>query len=184
MREAPMAGYLRAVERLRDLGAELVPLEAPEVSEALACRGRFLPQKPTEHGARLSRPRRRKCSIRFLNGSAPGQILTGRPMLKRGRNLTPIARVGMRGRRVRCGALPTSPILPPDAGRLMRDQEYYVIENLMALRNTRIGNLMGSSAMSLPTGLPSCGLMMLGAPMAEERLLRVAAAVEAALQEG
>jgi aspartyl-tRNA(Asn)/glutamyl-tRNA(Gln) amidotransferase subunit A len=39
--------------------------------------------------------------------------------------------------------VPTSPILPPDAGRLMTDDAYYVTENLLALRNTRIGNLMG-----------------------------------------
>ena len=36
--------------------------------------------------------------------------------------------------------LPTSPILPPDANRLMTDDAYYVTENLLALRNTRIGN--------------------------------------------
>jgi len=35
---------------------------------------------------------------------------------------------------------------------------------------------MGLSAMTLPTGVPSCGLMLLGGPMDEERLLRVAAA--------
>ena len=39
---------------------------------------------------------------------------------------------------------PTSPILPPDANRLMTDNDYYVTENLLALRNTRIGNLMGA----------------------------------------
>ena len=74
--------------------------------------------------------------------------------------------------------LPTSPILPPNAERLMSDQEYYITENLLALRNTRVGNLMGLCGVSLPTSVPSCGLMMLGAPNEEERLLRVAAAVE------
>ena len=77
--------------------------------------------------------------------------------------------------------LPTSPILPPDVRRLLSDQAYYVRENLLALRNTRIGNLMGTCGISLPTGVPSCGLMMMGHPMGEERLLRVAAAAEAVL---
>ncbi|MEL7206190.1 MAG: amidase, partial [Pseudomonadota bacterium] len=76
---------------------------------------------------------------------------------------------------------PTAPILPPDRERLLRDDEYYVTENLLALRNTRIGNLMGVCSVSLPTAVPSCGLMLLGAPFAEEKLLRVAKAAESAL---
>ena len=43
---------------------------------------------------------------------------------------------------------------------------------------------MGLCAVTLPTGSPSCGLMLCGAPFGEERLLRVAAAVEAALARG
>ena len=77
--------------------------------------------------------------------------------------------------------LPTSPIMPPNIDRLMNDHDYYVEENLWALRNTRIGNLMGSCGLTVPTGLPSTGFMMLGAPMAEQRLLRLGAAAEAVL---
>lgn len=77
--------------------------------------------------------------------------------------------------------LPTAPNLPPDAGRLMTDERYYVTENLLALRNTRIGNLFGLPALTLPTGVPSTGIMLLGAPGGEERLLRLGAAAEAAL---
>jgi len=51
----------------------------------------------------------------------------------------------------------------------------------LTLRNTRVGNLMGLCGLSLPTGTPSCGLMMLAPPMAEARLLRLGAAAEAAL---
>ena len=76
---------------------------------------------------------------------------------------------------------PVSPILPPDVARLMSDHNYYVSENLLALHNTRIGNLMGLCALSLPTGTPSCGLQVLGKPHCEEALLRVGAAMEAAL---
>lgn len=77
--------------------------------------------------------------------------------------------------------LPTAPILPPDTARLMRDDDYYVTENLLALRNTRVGNLMGLCGLTLPTGVPATGLMALGAPGAEEHLLRIGAAIEAAL---
>jgi aspartyl-tRNA(Asn)/glutamyl-tRNA(Gln) amidotransferase subunit A len=40
---------------------------------------------------------------------------------------------------------------------------------------------MGVCAMTLPTGTASCGLMMMAAPGAEERLLRLAAAAQEAL---
>lgn len=76
---------------------------------------------------------------------------------------------------------PTAPNLPPDLARLQSDHDYYVAENLMTLRNTRIGNLMGLCAVTLPTGVPSCGLMLLGKPFQEEALLRLSKAVETAL---
>ena len=76
---------------------------------------------------------------------------------------------------------PTAPILPPNAARLMEDADYYVKENLLALRNTRIGNLMGLCAITLPSGTPSSGLMLMGRPGAEEGLLRLAQAAEAAI---
>jgi len=77
--------------------------------------------------------------------------------------------------------LPTTPNLPPDAARLMEEDEYYVTENLLTLRNTRIGNLMGLAALTLPTGVASTGIMLLGQPFGEEALLRLGRAVEAAL---
>ena len=52
----------------------------------------------------------------------------------------------------------------------------------MTLRNTRIGNLMGACALTLPTDTPSCGLMVMCPPDMEEKLLRVGAAIEEALR--
>ncbi|MGB3555896.1 MAG: amidase family protein [Jannaschia sp.] len=77
--------------------------------------------------------------------------------------------------------LPTSAILPPDRERLSTDEDYYVSENLMALRNTRVGNVLGLCGLTLPTGVPSCGGVALAPPLAEERLLRLGAAMESAL---
>ena len=76
---------------------------------------------------------------------------------------------------------PTCPILPPNLARLQQEEDYYVQANLLTLRNTRIGNLMGTCGLSLPTGTPSCGLQMLGQPDCEEALLRLGVGVEAAL---
>ena len=76
---------------------------------------------------------------------------------------------------------PTSPILPPEAERLQSDGDYYKARNLLALRNTRAGNLMDCCGVSLPTGTPSCGLQLLAPGGAERGLLRLAHAAERAL---
>ena len=77
--------------------------------------------------------------------------------------------------------VPTAAIMPPNLERLDSDHDYYVTENLMALRNTRIANLMGLCALTLPTGFPSCGLTLMAPPNGEEALLRLGMAAEAAL---
>jgi aspartyl-tRNA(Asn)/glutamyl-tRNA(Gln) amidotransferase subunit A len=64
---------------------------------------------------------------------------------------------------------------------LLDDSDYFVSENLLALRNTRIGNLMGLPGLTLPTGVPSTGIMLMTPPNTEARLLRIGAAAEAAL---
>ena len=78
--------------------------------------------------------------------------------------------------------IPTAAILPPKIKDLLADTEYFAAQNLKALRNTRIGNLMGLCALSLPTGVPMTGLMMMAPPMQEARLLRLGAAAETALR--
>lgn len=77
--------------------------------------------------------------------------------------------------------LPTAPILPPNVDRLLTDDDYYVTENLLALRNTRIGNLMGLTGLTLPTGVPSTGILLQTPPNTEAAVLRIGAAAEAAL---
>jgi len=77
--------------------------------------------------------------------------------------------------------LATTPNAPPDIARLMSEPDYYVTENLLTLRNTRIGNLFGLPAATLPTGEPSAGVMLMGRPGGGGALLRLAAAAEAAL---
>ena len=77
--------------------------------------------------------------------------------------------------------LPTAPNLPPDAARLGSDMSYFAAENLLTLRNTRIGNMMGLCALTLPTGIQSAGISLMAPPMQEDRLLRLGSAAEAAL---
>ena len=77
--------------------------------------------------------------------------------------------------------IPTSPIVPPQIDLLMNNGDFYNSQNLLALRNTRIGNLMGGCSITLPTDIPSCGLLIMGKPNEEERLLRLAQACELVL---
>lgn len=77
--------------------------------------------------------------------------------------------------------VPTSPILPPDVRRLLSDKRYFQEENVLALRNTRIGNVLGLCALNLPTGIPSCGISLMAPPMTEDRLLRLGMGAESAL---
>ncbi|MEO0344522.1 MAG: amidase family protein [Pseudomonadota bacterium] len=73
--------------------------------------------------------------------------------------------------------LPTVPIMPPKIERLMTDAQYYKSANLMALRNTRIGNLMGLSGISLPCREPSVGIMLLHPHGSNDALLSTAAVI-------
>lgn len=77
--------------------------------------------------------------------------------------------------------LPTVPILPPATERLMTDGSEFVRANLLTLRNTRIANLLGLPAITLPTGHPACGISLMGHAGHDRHLLRVAAGAEAAL---
>ena len=78
--------------------------------------------------------------------------------------------------------LPTSAILPPNAQRLIDDTDYFATENLLALRNTRIANLLGLAALTLPTSSPSCGISFMVPAGDDHRLLRLGSAAEAALR--
>lgn len=77
--------------------------------------------------------------------------------------------------------LPTTANLPPAVDSLLADPSHFATENLLALRNPGLANLLGLCALTLPTGTPSCGLMLLGPAGADARLLRLGAAVERAL---
>jgi aspartyl-tRNA(Asn)/glutamyl-tRNA(Gln) amidotransferase subunit A len=82
---------------------------------------------------------------------------------------------------------PTVPILPPPAAPLEADDALYGSTNLKTLRNTRLGNMLGLCAITLPvqaTGALPVGLMLMGLPNQDNALLRFAAAAERVLAHG
>lgn len=84
--------------------------------------------------------------------------------------------------------MPTVVSLPPVIAELENDSQKYNSENLLSLRNTRLINLLGLSALSLPIGktktlgLP-VGLMLVAPPFAEPLLLQVAAKLESLIKQ-
>jgi len=78
--------------------------------------------------------------------------------------------------------MPTTPNQAPLVAALLADDGVYIRENLRALRNTRLGNLLRLSALTLPSCAPGCGVMIMGGPKEEARLLRLGAAIDAALR--
>lgn len=82
---------------------------------------------------------------------------------------------------------PTVAITPPLLDGLA-DGAAYARANMMALRNTVIGNLFGWCALTLPVGLDArrmpVGLQLMGAPMTEARLIGIGLAVEARIGRG
>ncbi len=182
LRAAPKEGFERAVARLAAAGAVIEPLRVPELEEAMALSGVLFTAEAWGVWREVIEACPDAMFARILERFRAGAAWSGADYVAAWQRLE-----GCRAAWARATAgfdavlTPTSPILPPDAGRLMRDDDYYVTENLAALRNTRIGNLMGLCALSLPTGVPGCGLQLLGRPMEEEALLRIGAAAEAAL---
>ncbi|UWQ21708.1 amidase [Jannaschia sp. W003] len=180
--DAPRAAFEDAARRLADAGAALERRSLACVAEAMPLSAEvFAPEAYAIWGERIE--------------ADPGAMFP--PILARfrGGREAPAHRVLAAWRRLRslrvdyaretapfdAVILPTVPILPPDRGRLLADEAFYAERNLAALRNTRVGNLMGLCGLSLPTGAPSCGLMMLCGPLRERRLLRLGQAAEAAL---
>ena len=183
LREGPARGFDDALARLTRAGARTERLRLPEVADAMAMAGVLFTAEAWGIWRDTIEAAPGRMFPRILERFRSGAGATAADYVAGWRRLEVIRaiwRAAVAG--FDAVALPTSPILPPDAARLLTDSAYYVGENLLALRNTRIGNLMDGCALSLPTSEPSCGLMLLGLPGAEERLLRLGTAAEAALR--
>jgi aspartyl-tRNA(Asn)/glutamyl-tRNA(Gln) amidotransferase subunit A len=182
LRDTPAAAFQIALDRLRDAGAVIATVEVPELAEAMALTGLLytaeaygLWRDVIEASPGLMFD---KILERFRDGarySGPDYV-AGWAALEMARMAYDRTTAGYDA--VLC---PTSPVLPPSLARLNSDGDYYITENLMSLRNTRIGNLMGLCVLNLPTGVPSCGISLMAPPDTEEALLRLGVAAEAAL---
>jgi aspartyl-tRNA(Asn)/glutamyl-tRNA(Gln) amidotransferase subunit A len=180
--EAPRAAFVNAVQRLQAAGAVVDHAEIPVVAEAMALSAILFTSEAygtwkTEIEAQPELMFK-EVRERFQSGKdhlAADYVAAWQRLDQlRAQYLETTAGYD-------AVIVPTAPNLPPNLQRLATDKDYFVAENLMTLRNTRIGNLMGLAGLTLPTGVPSCGIMFLSNPMSEERLLRLGKAAEDAL---
>ncbi|WP_299400999.1 amidase [uncultured Roseobacter sp.] len=182
VRDTPMAAFEGAVARLQDAGARIDHIEIPEVETALAQSTCVYTSEAYGLWRDVIEANPEAMYSEILQRFQLGKNHSGPDYVAAWATLD-AARMAYDRATAGYDAviLPTAPIMPPNLERLNSDHDYYITENLMALRNTRIGNLMGLCALSLPTGVPSCGLMMMAAPDCEGALLRLGAAAEQAL---
>ncbi len=182
LRDRPAKGFDDALARLTRAGVRLEKGRLPELAEAMALTGILFTAEAYGIWGPTIETAPQKMFPRILERFRAGAAFKATDYVAAWRRLHVI-----RGLWAKATAgfdaivLPTSPILPPNAQRLLDDNDYYVTENLLALRNTRIGNLMGLCALTLPTAQPSCGISLMSGPMQEDRLLRLGMAAERAL---
>ena len=182
LRPRPAQGFEDALSRLSRAGAQISHADIPETAEAMALAGILFTAEAYGIWGKTIETAPEKMFPRILERFRTGAAFKAADYVAAWRRLHDIRQIwAKKTAGYDAILLPTSPILPPNAHRLMIDDAYYVAENLLALRNTRIGNLMGLCALTLPTAQPSCGISFMAGPGQEERLLRIGAAAERAL---
>jgi aspartyl-tRNA(Asn)/glutamyl-tRNA(Gln) amidotransferase subunit A len=183
LRERPAKGFEDATQRLARAGATIERITAPEVAEAMGLATILFTAEAYGIWRETIESAPEKMFPRILERFRSGAQHAGADYVAGWRRLHQLRAIwAERTAAYDAVILPTAPILPPDANRLMTDDAYYVTENLLALRNTRIGNMLGLCALTLPTSQPSCGISLMAAPGQENRLLRLGAAAERALR--
>ena len=182
LRDEPAAAFESALERLQAGGAVIERREVPFVAEAMDMASLLFTTEAYGTWKHAIEAAPEKMFPEILMRFRIGAEHSGADFVAHWQRLEQLRREWAE---VVSGydavVIPTSPIMPPKIARLEADHDYFVTENLLALRNTRIGNLMGACALTLPTGMPSTGIMLMSTPMDEARLLRLGAAAEAAL---
>lgn len=183
LRDHPAKGFEDVVSRLGRAGARIERITAPEVTEVLGLAAILSAAEAYGIWRETIEAAPEKMFPRILDRFRSGAQFSAIDYVAAWRRLTALRAVWAdRVAAFDAVLLPTVPILPPDANRLMTDDAYYVAENLLALRNTRIGSLMGVCALTLPTSQPSCGISLMAGAGDEARLLRLGAAAELALR--
>ena len=178
IRETPAAAHDDALARLRKTGLDVTEGDIPEVAEAMDLAGVLYTSETygTWREAIEANPDTMFPPVRerFRAGKAFSgpDFVAGWQRLETLRAAYAAATAGYDAVLV-----PSVALMPPKQAAVEADHALFTSENLLTLRNTRIGNLMGLCALTLPTATPSCGLSLMAGPGQEARLLRIGAAL-------
>ncbi|WP_377509439.1 amidase [Octadecabacter sp. R77987] len=178
----PAAAYQSAIERLQDAGVDIVRAQVPELIEAFDLSAILYTTDAYANWRERVEGAPEKMFAQILERVRAGRDVLAHDYLHAWTRLHAIraayAKATAGFDAVIC---PTAANMPPNLDRLTSDDAFYKAQNLLTLRNTRVANLMGLAALTVPTGQPGTGLMLNTAPDSEARLLRLGAAVAAVL---
>ena len=182
IRDAPARAFDAAVARLIAKGAQVAAMKTPIVASAMQAAAQLFAAEAYGTWREAIEAAPEKMFPRILERFRTGGTVTAADFVANWRTLDALRREWFAfAADYDAVILPTSPIMPPNAKRLLTDDAYFISENLLALRNTRIGNVLGGAVLTLPTGHASCGISLMMPPNHEERLLYLGTAAESAL---
>jgi aspartyl-tRNA(Asn)/glutamyl-tRNA(Gln) amidotransferase subunit A len=180
--DAPLRAFEDGLARLRDAGAVVERGEVPEFAGALPLTRAVLVAEAWAEWGELIEAKGDRMFHQIRRRTEVGRDVTAAEHIRARKRLDALrAAYVARTAGYDAVAMPSAAILPPSVSRLMSDDDYYERINLMALRNTRIANLLGLCSLTLPTPEPGCGFMLYAPPFAEWALCRLGRAAEAAL---
>ena len=189
---AVMANFEAALERLAAEGAVIERRQMPVLDEIGALNKRFgaivaaeayaLHKERVEGPAAAAIDRRVARRIAAAAGTTMADYISA--MEARARLMAGTAEM-LAGRCL--VAMPTVPHVSPMVEPLEADDELFARVNLKTLRNTALGNYLGWCGVSIPAGTDAVGLptavLLSGAPGADEQLLSLCLAAEAAIRK-
>ncbi|HEY7640753.1 MAG TPA: amidase [Steroidobacteraceae bacterium] len=180
------ACFERALEQLARAGASIsrAPLqELARIPQLNANGGLVAPEAYEWHRELLEKHQDAydpRVAVRILRGrehSAADYLRLGRERIEL------CERVGKATSGFDAVVMPAVPVIAPPLKSLESDPEYFRMNGLM-LRNPSLANLLDRCAISLPMqrrGDAPAGLMLMGEPLGDRRLLAIARGVEALL---
>lgn len=179
LEKKPAAAFNQSLADLKSAGAEITYIDIPEVTQAMALAGCLFTTEAYAQWEHELLTKGEKMFPAIYDRFMAGQSYSGAEYFQ-GRQKLLELRKSYTAKTAGYDAvlLPSSPVMPPNVDRLLNDPEFYLRVNLLALRNTRIGNMMGLCAISLPTKTPSCGLMVMSSAGNDHKLLRLCSAIE------
>ncbi len=183
IRPQPAEGFNRVVERLRTTGTKIVHKHVPVIDKAFELTGCLYGAEAYSEWGNVIEARPEIMFARIRERFLAGQKFSATELAFAWDELKSL-RLELYGEMHGHDALllPTCPILPPDVERLMSEPDFYTDENLLALRNTRVGNLFNLPTLTIPTPIPSAGISVMAGPFDEPKILKIGQALESLVQ--